>query len=124
MIYVAALWTHKDQARYAVEFFRSAGLSVSSTWVDVPGSNDPDYLEREAMRDWLEVQDAKVLVLLNLSRSEGKAIETGMALSLGIPIIGVGKPSTVFHYLTKRFVWVDTLGEALVEVKHVIHKTV
>jgi hypothetical protein len=122
MIYVAAPWIHKDQARYAVEFFRSAGLSVSSTWVDVPDSNDPGYLEKEAMRDWLEIQDAKVLVLLNLSRSEGKAIEIGMALSLGIPIIGVGKPSAVFHHLTKHFVWVDTLGEALVEVKRVIYK--
>lgn len=127
MIYVAAPWMYRGEAKLVVERFRAAGIKVSSSWVDWKGSasdeRDPKILAREAGRDWDEVVEADFLILLNWERSEGKAIETGIALSEGIPIIGVGKPTAVFHYLSKHIRWVSTVDQAIAEVKRVISKT-
>src|ERR1700681_2522273 len=51
---------------------------------------------------------------LNLESSEGKAVEQGIALGAGIPIVGVGVPgSNVFQHLPE-YTWVADL-DALVE---------
>lgn len=124
MIYVAAPWIYKDEARTVISQFRTAGVKVSSSWADFAGDSvDPEVLINEARRDWDEVREADALVLLNWEKSEGKSVETGLALAYGLPIIAVGKPSNVFHYLKNHFIWVDSVEQAIIEVKRVLYKT-
>jgi hypothetical protein len=112
-VYIAAPWKRKAEARVAADRLRDAGYTITSRWIDVHGdTTDPEQLEIEAGNDLEDIEAADYFVLLNLEPSEGKAVETGIALIEDIPIIGVGKPSNVFHYLPE-IVWVDTLTDAI-----------
>jgi hypothetical protein len=51
-----------------------------------------------------------VLVVLNLEKSEGKAVETGIALMNNIPIVSVGTRSNIFQTLA---IEVETVQEAI-----------
>lgn len=112
-IYVAAPWKRKMNAALAADALTAAGHVITSSWIDYPGdTDDPEELAIEAVTDMQDIDDADVFVLLNLEPSEGKAVETGIALVEGLHIIGVGQPSNVFHYLPE-IIWVDTLAEAI-----------
>ena len=121
-VYVAAPWKHKSTAKAAVERLKSEGFTVTSRWVDFPGASwDLDVLRLEAQNDWADLKDSHVLVLLNIELSEGKAVEQGIALQLGLPIIGVGEPSkNVFHYLP-HYTWVETIGKAVEELEGMVY---
>jgi hypothetical protein len=112
-VYIAAPWKRKAEARVAAERLRDAGYTIASRWIVCHGdTKDPEQLEIEANNDREDIAAADYFVLLNLEVSEGKAVETGIALTEGIPIIGVGRPSNVFHHLPE-IVWVNTLTEAI-----------
>ena len=107
-IYLAAPWTHKDAARAVATDLTTNGHTITTRWWDhrdVPGYRSPTCSEEEfaelaeqATLDLEGVTMADVFVLLNTGVSEGKAVEMGYALSLGIPIICVGPRSNLFHY--------------------------
>lgn len=65
----------------------------------------------QAREDIADVRRADVLVVLNLQKSEGKAVETGIAIAAGIPIVSVGDRSNIFQSLGYE---VDTVDDALV----------
>lgn len=112
-IYIAAPWVRRREARLASEIVEAAGHQVVSRWLTVHGGNDdPAVLAREAQNDIDDVRAVEALILLNYQKSEGKAVETGIALALAMPIIVVGKPTNIFHHLPD-VVLVDTLDEAL-----------
>jgi hypothetical protein len=112
-IYVAAPWKRKADARVAADTLELAGHVVTSRWIDYHGdTDDPEELASEAINDMEDIDEADVFLLLNLEPSEGKAVETGIALVEGLEVIGVGQPSNVFHYLPD-ILWVDTLAEAI-----------
>lgn len=97
--------------------FIDAGHSITEKWWDhrnVPQAEEhAEELAEQAKRDWRGVDFADALVLLNLEKSEGKSVETGIALAMEIPIIGIGeRGSNVFQYLA-QFQWVATVSEAL-----------
>ena len=104
-VYIAAPWICKDAARDAAVLFSDAGFVITKRWWDhreVPGYLEHDdhieELRQQAREDFEGVLTADLFVLLNLSKSEGKAVETGIALTWGIPIILVGGKSNLFHY--------------------------
>jgi len=74
---------------------------------------DPKFGQECATNDFNGVKNANVLVLLNSSYSEGKAVELGLALAWNKPICVIGRNvSNVFlnfPHITK----VDTPEEAL-----------
>lgn len=122
-VYIAAPWVHRDDAREAAKIIDAAGHIVTEAWwdhVDVgqkfDGSDETaitDELARQAALDIIGVMNADVVVVLNLAKSEGKAVEQGIALTLGVPIIGVGQMgSNVFQYLP-QYTWVDDVVAAL-----------
>lgn len=105
-IYLAAPWSHR---RYAAEVaapqLRADGFTVVSRWHDewaTRGDGDATEPEliAEALKDIEDVQRADAMVVLNFSKSEGKAVEQGLALARRIPIVVVGTEYThVFQHL-------------------------
>lgn len=112
-VYIAAPWARKDEAIAAGKQFRAAGFEVTSRWFEHQGDpNDstgitcPDEdIRAQALEDLEDVLRADYLVVLNLQKSEGKAVETGVALANNIPFICVGPRSNIFQLF----------GEAMVE---------
>ena len=96
-----------------------AGHTITHRWWDVedlPGSypsnvDDPFY-ESCAVDDYLGVVNADAVIVLNMSKSEGKAVEQGIALTLGKPVFVVGVRTHIFHYLP-NFYMVASVDEAL-----------
>ena len=101
-IYVAGPWAHRHKAKDAAQTLREAGHKIVSRWHDIwadADTTDPLMLEQEAAMDLQDVDASDVVVVLNIEKSEGKALEQGFALALGIPVVVVGARSNVFHYL-------------------------
>lgn len=113
-IYVAAPWAEKQCARKAATVLTEAGHVITSDWLN---EGERDYgngyygaldhrcsdhavdLQERAIQDISDIRQSEAMVLLNAHKSEGKTVETGMAIILGIPVFVVGKPTNVFHYL-------------------------
>jgi nucleoside 2-deoxyribosyltransferase len=113
-VYLAAPWTHRPDARAAAAVLERAGHTITERWWDCESlpATDAD-LGRYAQADMDGVLAADVLVLLNLAKSEGKAVEQGIALQRGIPIIAIGADRTnVFQHLP-AYRWVNSLREAI-----------
>jgi nucleoside 2-deoxyribosyltransferase len=123
-VYIAAPWTHKADAARTAAMLEAAGHEVTKRWWEhreVPGYLTDDHandgeLREQAEEDVQGVCDADVFVLLNYAKSEGKAVETGVAIACGIPIIVVGRRSNLFHYLSVVVVTsVDALNRAIID---------
>ena len=110
-IYLAAPWSHRHKARQVAQQLRDAGHDLVSRWHDVwalTDTDDPLMLEQEAAMDLQDVEDSDIVVVLNIEKSEGKAVEQGYALGLGIPILIVGLPrGNVFQWLPEMHVVAD-----------------
>lgn len=100
-LYIAAPWVHRLQARHTADWFAARGYTITSRWLrEHEASDDPTVLQREALADVKDVRTCDAFILLNTTRSDGKATELGMAYILGKPIVVVGeRPGNVFHYL-------------------------
>lgn len=119
-IYIAAPWAHRDEARQRAAQAEAAGHEITHDWWDTEVADDNEVeLARCAYNDLMAVRRADVLIVLNLAQSEGKAVETGMAIAwqweYGKPwIYIVGKRSNIFHRLNVFKVWmVDTFEDVL-----------
>lgn len=119
-IYVAAPWVDRDSAKSVAELLRSKGHVITHSWWNYEGENQSnesyDFLRGCATQDYFGVTTADLVLVLNSFKSEGKAVEQGIAIATGKPIIcitGDVKPSSnIFHYLP-CYRHVKTLEEAL-----------
>lgn len=120
-VYIAAPWTHKEEAKRYAEALEAAGHTITKKWWEhreVPGYLDPAIgvierkeLEQQAAEDIAGVLDSDAFVLLNLEKSEGKAVETGVAVTSALILayghsakgvqkfVLVGGKSNLFHYV-------------------------
>ena len=106
-VYVAAPWVRKQDAIAAAGRLRGAGITVTSQWFDHGGDpNDstgesvPDAeIRDQAIQDYNDVARADYVMVLNLEKSEGKAVETGFAIAMNKPFICVGPRSNIFQVL-------------------------
>jgi nucleoside 2-deoxyribosyltransferase len=117
-IYIAAPWIKKQEAIAVGEQFKAAGHEITSRWFYHEGDpNDSagvtatnERIQVQANEDIKDVLRADTLVVLNLAKSEGKAVETGIAIANNIPVVSVGPRSNIFQALGKE---VDTVEEAI-----------
>lgn len=117
IVYIAAPWACREVAQIVARQVRAADIEVNSRWLYFPGdSRDPAVLRREAFNDYADVRAAHALLLLNLEKSEGKAVEQGLALAYGMPIVAVGSPTNVFHHLP-AYTWVTSVDTAIAALK-------
>lgn len=120
-IYVAAPWTRKAEASAMGAALEKAGHTITKKWWEhreVPGylqtgihPDENQELIQQAMEDIKGALEADAFVLLNLEKSEGKAVETGVALTSAIlrsfghttagisRMILVGGKTNLFHYI-------------------------
>lgn len=116
-IYVAAPWTRRTEAAAVAAQLEAAGHTITHDWWNHEcGDEDHEQLQQHAQKDYDAVFEAKIFLLLNLEKSEGKAVETGLALAAseiyGSWIIAVGQKYTnIFQHL-EPVIWKDTIGEA------------
>lgn len=117
-VYLAGPWATRDQMPGIAARFVEAGHTMSLRWwehPDVPGTPsaaDNATMTALAHADFFGVVEADALVVVNAAPSEGKAVETGIALTMCLPVIVIGPRSHIFHYLpsVRR---VDSVDEAI-----------
>lgn len=96
IVYIAAPWVNKAEARAAKEQLEAAGHTTTSRWIDYhPDVEEghPDYekmLTEQAIQDLDDLDRADTFVILNLGKSEGKATELGYALAMRTVAVDVG----------------------------------
>lgn len=123
-IYVAAPWTARKDAKAFAKTLVDFGYTITHNWWDYEGENQDteshEFLCRCAMQDMNGVAKADVVVVLNSAKSEGKAVEQGLAIAFNKPIIIIGElgsvSSNVFHYLP-CYTWVADYEDALDKLK-------
>lgn len=120
-VYVAAPWTHKADAKTYADALEAGGHTITKKWWEhreVPGyltstitPGNRIELETQAAEDIGGVLTAEAFVLLNFEKSEGKAVETGIALLSALLrasgtlsadpqiFVIVGGQSNLFHYV-------------------------
>lgn len=117
-VYIAAPWVRRTEAVEIGKRFVASGFEVTSRWFEHPGNpNDStgkssplETVVQQANEDIEDILRADALVVVNLERSEGKAVETGIAIANGIPVVSVGARSNIFQALGKE---VGTVDEAI-----------
>lgn len=124
MIYLAAPWKDLDQMPAIADQIEALGHQITHKWwlaESVPEVHrTPEFLKQMAALDTAGVKAAKLVVLINSAKSEGKSLEQGIAIADGKPIVAVGKigehSKNVFHYLP-NYLWVTTLDELYTTLK-------
>jgi len=99
--------------------FELDGHTVSHRWWNKELHENGLSPQEQAERDIQGVKNAECLVVLNTAKSEGKAVEQGVAIAEEMPIVGIGTgvwneslSNNVFHTLP-NYIWVDDVEEAL-----------
>lgn len=121
-IYVAAPWLRKPDAIAFANRLRALGHEITSRWFEHEGDPndstgakiDIEEIRQQAQQDIEDVRRAEAIIVLNLQKSEGKAVETGIAITSGIPVISVGSRSNIFQALGLE---VATEDEAIAAVQ-------
>lgn len=118
-IYIAAPWIDRARMPGFAAQLETAGHTITWKWWTHEGEGyagrTHEQLASFAMEDYNGVVGADLVVMVSSSKSEGKAVEQGIALSLGKRIIAVGTLSefpNIFHYLPS-YTWVKTFDEVL-----------
>lgn len=117
-VYVAGPWAHRIPVRGVRDKLEAAGYVVTSRWLDVDETKTTPAAE--AAVDLEDIARADLLVVYNSITSEGKAVEQGYALGLGIPIIVIGDREAllnVFQHLQDRFLFVNNSDDCLEAIR-------
>ena len=119
-VYLAAPWADRAKAREVRDQLVAANIRVNSRWLDLHHEDEDDVTDaikaEEAMHDIEDVLFSDMLVLWNSMKSEGKAVETGVALTSFKGIVIIGERTNVFHYLNMPVV--KTVEEAIEVIKN------
>ena len=101
-IYIAGPWDIREMMPAIARRFEDQGFEITKRWWE-HDTDDPNELRECAVADMRGVRTADVFVVINSQKrgeeTSGKAVETGLALAYGIPIILVGERSNIFHHL-------------------------
>lgn len=106
-VYLAGQWDRRADFPAIAAKIEAAGHTITERWWDhedtpqskYPSNEDDDFLTARAIDDFIGVVKADTLVLMQTGKSEGKAVETGIAIAGGKPVILVGTRHNLFHYL-------------------------
>ena len=124
-LYIAAPWARRKDAAYSAQVAVALGHTITHDWWNREcGDEDTAELARLADLDFSGVIDADVFIVLNVEKSEGKAVEQGIALNqrrFNVQrrprLIGVGPRGTnIFQYMP-QWEWVETFNDALALLK-------
>lgn len=117
-IYIAAPWIERETMPAIAKQVEARGWNITHKWWEFEGEEEDtswEFKQLCAAKDIRAVRTADVVLLINSVKSEGKAVEQGIALAYGIPIVIVGdktKRMNLFQTLNDYW-WVKTVDEAL-----------
>lgn len=110
-IFLAAPWAHRELANHAADKLRLAGFAVTSRWLTAEETDEPAELIQQALNDAEDIIASDIVVVLNTQErgkeTSGKAVETGIALGIGRPVIIVGARTNIYHYLVECVLTVE-----------------
>src|SRR5689334_12067007 len=94
-VYVAGPWVDREFAKNVAATLAARGYEITQDWWNfesraAAAKDKPAFLNLCAELDKRGVRTADAVVLINSSKSEGKAVEQGLAIAYGIPIIAIG----------------------------------
>jgi hypothetical protein len=112
IVYVAAPWENKVAAAYIAQKFVDLGFEINCRWWTHKDTDDHAELQSQAVEDLDSIGLADFFVVLNTTQSEGKAFETGVAYTIGLPVVVIGGRSNIFHHLSDMAV-VKTVADAV-----------
>lgn len=121
-IYLAGPWVRREDVRRVAARLQAEGYELTSRWLyehegdpnDASGLGSPEaYIRLQATEDLIDVMKADVFVMLNLEKSEGKAVELGFAIANQKRVFCVGKRFNIFCSLGTQLDTVDELLFAL-----------
>lgn len=107
-IYLAAPWQDRGQMPALAADLEADGHRITERWWDAeaneedrpyPTDDYDPFFEDRAASDFIGVCRADVMVLMNSRKSEGKAVEMGIALAGNKPVFLIGSRTNLFHYL-------------------------
>jgi nucleoside 2-deoxyribosyltransferase len=110
-VYVAGPWVDRESAKEFAARLEARGHVITHPWWLYEGENQDnepkEFLQQCAKQDVEGVRTADAIIVLNTFKSEGKAVEQGLAIAFEKPIIcmtpGEKPSSNVFHYLTSFY---------------------
>lgn len=124
-VYIATRFQDQEYAKSIRNMILRSDLecSVTCSWLDeteTDQSIDAKGRLTRAFMDYFEVTSSNVLVVLNPYHKHGHGsggfhLETGIALAKGIPVVYLGEPENIFHYLPSVIIVndMDNLLEAI-----------
>lgn len=123
-VYFAGPWVDRHNVQALASRLESEGHEITHPWWVFEGANSvdepnipPEYSENCAKHDRDGVYEADVVLVWNSSKSEGKAVEQGLAIAWNKPIIcitpGAKHTVNIFHFLKENYTHVTTFEEAL-----------
>lgn len=125
-VYLAAPWIDRAKMDERAKAFEDAGFEISHKWWETEDDNataTEEKMRKHAYLDYAGVKSADAVVVFNTAKSEGKAVELGIALGLRRPVVMVGTQGehskNVFHYMDECK-WVETLPQAITKTAEVI----
>ena len=102
-VYIAAPWIERALACGVEVALEKQGFESTATWLQLPEDAPEGGNQLEAQQNIRDIMHADLLVLPNMQgrghETRGKAVETGIAIKLGLPIILMGVKTNVFHHL-------------------------
>ena len=120
-VYLAAPWADRElMFERAAKFDMVGEFEITQRWWEkASGLSESGYtgdrVRAYAEEDMKGALDAEVVVVFQTSLSEGKAVEQGIALAKGTPIVSIGtigQVKNIFHFLP-QYIWVDNIEEAI-----------
>lgn len=116
-VYIAAPWIHATEASVLGSKLEELGYVITRKWWLEDGTKEHnlEFLKKCAEADITGVQFCNVLVLLDYAKSEGKAVEQGVAIDRGKPIVAVrgdNDSNNIFHKMRNYF-WVKDVDSAI-----------
>lgn len=123
-LYLAAPWVDRHLMDERAKEFEDCGFRITHKWWKYEGDGQEhekeEFLKTCAIQDVYGVLQAHAVILFSTAKSEGKAVEQGIAIGCRIPIIAIGKlgefSSNVFHRLD-TYKWVEDITQALIYLK-------
>jgi len=114
-VYIAGQYARKLEFREYAAQCRQQGITVGARWLDESeaptiglNDNSDEKLAHYGQRDYQDIQDCDIFVFFaepntNQPPRGGRHVEFGMAVQLRRPIVVIGQPENIFHYLP----WLD-----------------
>ena len=122
-VYIAARWVEREKMPEIAEELEVRGHSITHEWWKFEAlESNPEKMKEFGQQDVMGVFKSDLVLLINSGKSEGKAVEQGLAIALGRPIVAVGKrgehSQNVFHYL-EDYRWVENLEQAYETIERI-----